>query len=262
MPRQVVVGVDGTADGLRAARWAAAHARLYGAGLRLVHAAPDHRRAERVLRAAQNAVDGAVSGRPVTVASSVPAAELLVHESADASLVVLGSRGHGGFTGLLTGPTAITVATRARCPMVVMGGVDEPGNGPVVVGVDGTWTSDAALDFALREASLLGTGLIAVHGLTAPVAGVGVLGRDRAEEVVAKRLSRRAACYPDVEVRQEVLAGTPGRVLLDLAATAQLVVVGSSRRTGYRGPLLRSTSQHLLHRAPCPVAVVRRDHPI
>jgi nucleotide-binding universal stress UspA family protein len=256
----VVVGVDGTADALRAVRWAAVRAGLRDVGLRLVHASSSR---DGVLRIARDVADETVGGLPVTVVTGeLPPAELLVRESTGASLVVLGNRGHGGFSGLLIGTTAVTVAVRARCPMVVMCGPDEPGTGPVVVGVDGTPTCDAALGFALAEASVRGTGVIAVHGLVSPVGKDVIRDRDRVEEAMAELLAGHRAHYPDVKVVREVVADTPGRALLDRAASAQLAVVGSGRRIGYRGALLRSTSRYLLHHAPCPVAVVRRDHPI
>lgn len=258
MAGPVVVGVDGTADALRAVRWAAVRAGLRNVGLRLVHASSSP---DGVLRIARDVADETVRGLSVTlVTGELSPAELLVRESASASLVVLGNRGHGGFSGLLIGATAVTVAARARCPMVVMGGPDELGSGPVVVGVDGTPACDAALGFALAEASLRGTGLTVVHGLVSPT-GKGVA-RDDVAEVIAERIAGECARYPDVKVVQEFVADTPGQALLDQATSARLAVVGSGRRIGYRGALLRSTSRYLLHHAPCPVAVVRRDHPI
>ncbi|GAB1516713.1 universal stress protein [Actinophytocola sp. KF-1] len=259
MPGPVVVGVDGTADTLRAVRWAAVCAGLRDAGLRLVHASSSR---DDVPRIARDAAHEVAAGLPVTVViGDLSPAELLVRESVGASLVVLGNRGHAGFSGRLIGATAITVAARGRCPMVVMGGPEEPGSGPVVVGVDGTPACHAALRFAMTEASLRGAGLIAVHGLMTPGADA-TRDRDRMEELIAERLTDHRASHPDVKVVHEIVADTPGRALLDRAASAQLVVVGSGRRIGYRGALLRSTSQYLLHQAPCPVAVVRRDHPI
>lgn len=259
MPGPVVVGVDGTEETFRAVRWAAAHADRHGTGVRLVHAVEHHRDPAGVLRAALAAVTAA--GLPVTATiGDVSAAELLVRESAGASLVVLGTQGHGGFSGRLIGVAASTVAARGSCPMTVVGGA-EPMAGPVVVGVDGTPTSDAAVDFALREASLRGTDLLAVHGLVDPVSAT-VLDPDRAHELVAERLAHLVGRYPEVKVTQEEVRNKPGAALVEYGAGAQLVVVGSSRRIGKRGLVLRSTGQHLLYRAPCPIAVVRSDHAI
>lgn len=260
MPGPVVVGVDGTADALRAVRWAAVRAGLSDVGLRLVHASQT---CDGVSRIARDVADETVGGVSVTVVTGEgSAAGLLVRESASASLVVLGNRGHGGFSGLLVGATVATVAARGRCPMVVMGGPEELGNGPVVVGVDGTPTCDAALGFAFAEASLRCTGLIAAHGMVSAVEEDVARDRDRVAELIAEQVAGHRSSYPHVKVVQEVMADTPGRALLDQAASAQLAVVGSGRRIGYRGALLRSTSRYLLHHAPCPVAVVRRDHPV
>lgn len=199
-----------------------------------------------------------------------PAVETLRSESAASSLVVLGSRGLGGFTGLLIGSTAGALAGRAHCPMVVVRGTDDADrDGPVVVGVDGTSTGEAAIAFAVDEASARGVELIAVHSWSEPVNqnsfAAGALAVDYrllAEEatvLLAERLAGWQEKYPDVHVTGEIVHDNPARALLDRAATAQFVVVGSRGRGGFRGLVLGSTSQHLLHHAPCPVAVVRTD---
>ena len=258
MSGPIVVGVDGTAEALRAVRWAAAYAGLRDTGLRLAHArAAAGERVPDELRAARAVVDEVVPGMPVTaVVEEGLGAELLVRASAGAAALVLGSPGHGGYFGGLIGPTVVAVAARAQCPMVVVSGSANPGDGPVVVGLDCAPTSEAAVAFAAREAALRGVDLVAVHGLAAPDDH-----RDRAEKMVTDLLARQVTPYPDVKVVQEIVVGRPGAALLDRALSAQLVVVGSGRRTGYRGALLRSTSQLLLHNASCPVAIVRRDHP-
>jgi nucleotide-binding universal stress UspA family protein len=246
MSGPVVVGVDGTAAALGAVRWAVAYADRHGGGLRLVHAVEPHDLAHRLDAAT-------VAGMPVTVVKDdLSAAELLVRESARASLVVLGTRGAGGYFGRMIGATATTFAARGQCPMVVTDSAGEPAEGPVVVGIDGTPTSDAAVDFAFREAALHRTGLLAVHGATAP--------HPEADEMIAERLRCWCEQYREVDVTREIVPNTAGKALLDRAAGARLVVVGSRRRVGYRGLVLRSTGQYLLDHASCPVAVVRRDH--
>lgn len=248
MPGPVVVGVDGTAAAHAAVRWAAAHAQRHGTGLRLVHAL------EPWKQDSAHPLDmPTVAGLPVTVVEDdLSAAELLVRESTGASLVVLGARGAGGYFGQLVGATAAALACRGRCPLVVTGHGGEPSEGQVVVGMDGTPTSEAAVEFAFREAASLGTRLLAVHGS---------VGSDpEAAELTALWLESSHKLWPEVEVAHEIVPETPGRALLDRAADARLVVVGSRRRIGHRGMALRSTSHYLLHRATCPVAVVRRDH--
>lgn len=63
--------------------------------------------------------------------------------------------------------------------------------------------------------------------------------------------------YPDVEVRRVVLRDRPARALMRCGAEAQLLVVGSHGHGGFTGVLLGSTSQALVHHAPCPLAIVR-----
>lgn len=261
----VVVGVDGTQASVRAVRWAAEHAERHGAGLRLVHAREPSYSAERtarLLRVTEGVAKATAADVPVTVTTSEGSpAELIVRASAGASLVVLGHRGHGGYTGHLIGTTALTVANRGCCPMVVMPASGEAGRGPVVAGTEGTVTSDAALGFAFREAALRETDLLVVQCWTPP-GFTGPPTPDAASAAVAAHLENWRERYPKVPVNHEVVRDTPGRTLLDRTENAQLVVVGSRRRAGYRGQLLRSTSQLLLHHAPCPVAVVRADHTI
>ena len=93
---------------------------------------------------------------------------VLAEESRRAQLLVLGSRGLGGLTGLLLGSVAVGLAAQAACPVVVVRGEDrETGAGrPVVVGVDGTPNSEAAIAFAYEAAAARGVPLIAVHTWT------------------------------------------------------------------------------------------------
>ncbi|MFI7680411.1 universal stress protein [Actinophytocola sp. NPDC049390] len=287
MSAPVVAGVDGSEAALLAVGWAAAAARRRGARLRLVHVQeipagyPPGFVDSRVLREAL-----AVQGRDwlaqarVSAETAAPGLEVetaeattgvvpaLVKESRAAALVVLGTRGLGGFTGLLIGSTAVEVAARAGCPVVVVRGAER--QGPVVVGVDGTPASAAAIEFAFAEADARGTGLVAIHTWTdllvetAFAGGAAALDfsplAQRAEEVLGERLAGWREKYPDVPVTRYVGRERASRALLRHAKDAGLVVVGSRGRGGFRGLLLGSTSQALLRHAPCPVAVVGATH--
>jgi nucleotide-binding universal stress UspA family protein len=77
------------------------------------------------------------------------------------------------------------------------------------------------------------------------------------QRVLAERLAGWQEKYPGVEVRRELVRDRPRHALLEWSATAQLVVVGSRGRGGFRGMLLGSTSQALVQHAHCPVLVVR-----
>ncbi|QFZ19676.1 universal stress protein [Saccharothrix syringae] len=282
MTGPVVVGVDGSLPALQAVRWATEEARTRGVPLRLVHAemplpadVPDltgraraglHHQAWRWLREAADAaraVDPDVAlNLHVEVADPVP---LLIAESADAGLVVLGSRGLGGFTALLLGSTAIAVTGRGGCPVVVVRGAADAG-GPVVVGVDGE--HPAVLGHAFEQAAVRGVPLVAVHAWHAPPeafrdAMADTLGIDVADHDAAHGGRLAAALvpwrekHPNVPVELVVAHGNAARALLAHARDASLVVVGCHGRSTLTGWLLGSTSHALLHHAPCPVLVIR-----
>ena len=159
-----------------------------------------------------------------------------------------------------------TVAAHAHGRVVVVAGAG--GDGPVVVGVDDSPISDAAVAEAYRQASLRNATLIAVHTWTPLDAdalhGYGIepdeierMSQD-AVEAVAERLAGYASEYPDVKVERKVLPEEPAKALLDAAAAAdddQLGVL--TGRGGFRGLLLGSTSQKVMHQAHSPVMVVR-----
>lgn len=286
----IVVGVDGSDSALQAVRWAAYEARRLDTWLRLVHAYeipigyPPGFVDARALRDAL-AARGRVwlaQARDVAAASAsrlradvveenASAVSTLVKESRGAARVVLGSRGLGGFSGLLVGSTAVALAELAHCPVVVVRGKTAdaplPTTGPIVVGVDGTPVSEAAIAFSFAAAAARETELIAVHTWTdllldtAFAAGTNALDvtplAKQAQTDLEERLANWHEKYPDVHVIRKVMRDRASKALLRHAEHAQLVVVGTRGRGGFRGLLLGSTSQHLLQRAPCPVAVVR-----
>lgn len=286
--RPVVAGVDGSECALAAVRWAAAEAVRRCRALRLVtaHAWPAGGRVgdpglgvdpRSVLR---DVALGHLSTAAAAAAAVAPDLEIeqvestglpvpvLQAESARAELVVLGDRGLGGFTGLLIGSVAVALAAHASCPIVVIRGPEPdrttPRPEPVVVGVDGSPSSEAAVAFAFEAAALRGVPLVAVHtwrdllvdATMAPLVDWDVVEADE-REVLAERLAGWGEKYPDVAVRRLVTRDRPAHALVQESGRAQLVVVGSRGRGGLKGMLLGSVSQALLHHATCPVAVVR-----
>ncbi|WP_396134560.1 universal stress protein [Cellulomonas sp. ATA003] len=138
----------------------------------------------------------------------------------------------------------------------------------IVVGVDGSPSSDVALRHAIREAKAWGAELTAVAGV--PVgSGSGLLAwlpaavdheavlRDVAEglDVVIERV---LADTPGVQVKRHVLDGTGAELLTEFSTATDLIVVGSRGRGGFAGLLMGSTSQAVLHHSACPVMVVTR----
>ncbi|GAA4984893.1 hypothetical protein GCM10025734_08070 [Kitasatospora paranensis] len=179
--RCVVAGVDGSRASLKALDWAADEAVRRGVPLRLVHACPWERyerdvddegdpisiRAEtRVLVA--GALDRATRRRPEAVVSTEVLPEgaetALLGLAHDAPLLVVGSRGHGGFPGLLLGSVSLRVAARATYPVVVVPDVPLPDRprGRVVLGVGDE--AGAAVGFAVEEAGLRRAELHLVRG--------------------------------------------------------------------------------------------------
>lgn len=97
-----------------------------------------------------------------------PAALTLCERSADASVVVLGSRGHNAAVGLL-GSVSVTVSAHARCPVVVVRGFPGPSQEPVVVGFDGSAPAMAAVDFAFEQAAARKVRLRVIQAWSTPV---------------------------------------------------------------------------------------------
>lgn len=140
--------------------------------------------------------------------------------------------------------------------------------GRIVVGVDGSPTSEPALRWALEQARLTGGTVAAVQAWDMPISyGVPVVlstGEDlaaAAERVLEETVAKVAADYPQVSVERRVVRGHPATVLLDAAEDAELLVVGSHGRGGFVSALLGSVSQHCIHHASCPVVVVRGRNP-
>ena len=282
----VVVGVDGSAHARRAAEWAAAEAANRHAPLRLVYAyqlpvagyagysmAPSD--LGRVMRAEGRRMLSDVAddlrerhpGLDVhTRLFQGDAVVALRRASETARLTVVGSRGQSRVAGTLLGSVALAITAHGSAPVAVIP-VDGPGwtiTGPVVVGVDGSPTSNAALDFAFEEAAARGAPLVAVHAWSDPrptLADVASSDYTRLEEseraLLAEQLTPWRHQHPDVEVVSVVAHGKPTPALLEQGRQAQLLVVGSRGRGGFTGMLLGSTSHSLITHALCPVVVVR-----
>lgn len=284
--RTVLVGVDGSASSLRATRWGAAEAVHRGIPLRLMLAFPwpddirwrrnatpePHRQVllraarERLATAAAAALvaaPGVDVEQQLVVGSPIP---VLADEARRAQVLVLGERGLGPVEGLLVGSVTAALAPHAPCPVVVVRGAEQPsGELPVVVGMDGH--SDAALAFAFEAAVARQVSVVVVHSWCNPVfqpemAGL-LFDRDaiQADEVhlLDQRLAGWVNKYPGVLVQRVVTGDSPATALLDQACVAQLVVVGSRGRGEFTSLVLGSVGHSLLHRSPCPVAVVRPE---
>lgn len=289
----IVVGVDHSAGARTALGWAARHAARAGAVLRVVHAfgfdaawidvygatRPEWREcaeeaSHRLLQWVVADVPEAMELDAIELRSVVGApADVLQHQGRDAEIVVVGSRGRGGFAGLLLGSTSQRLVEHSACPVIVVptsGAAKQPTAGStmetVVVGVDDSAGARAALAWAARHAAAIGARIRVVHTFDFEVAWIDVYyegaptWRERAREASDELLERVAADVPAVADLDEVelvsFEGSPAAVLHDLGRDADLVVVGTRGRGGFKGLLLGSASQQVVQHSPCPVAVV------
>lgn len=138
----------------------------------------------------------------------------------------------------------------------------------IVAGVDGSPSALAALRWAIWQATLTGASVDAVIAWQYPVVTGGYAWapvamvesadyREIAEKIVTDAISSVVDPGSAVHVRAVVQQGNAAQVLIDAAAGADLLVVGSRGHGGFAAALLGSVSQHCVHHAPCPVAVIR-----
>jgi nucleotide-binding universal stress UspA family protein len=287
----IVVGVDGSVAAAEAVAWAAEEAARRHCELRLVHAYvlpadagygypewnpyPDDLRPVLQDRG-EKLLDGLAaelrSNHPeLTISTRLIYGRTIVAlraESERALLTVVGSGDAGRAYGVLLGSVALAVASTNPAPVAVIHRGRTPrATGPVIVGVDGSSTSDAAVAFAFQAASVRGADLVAIHVWDDVI----VPGSHKLQNVLvdparieqeerallAERIAGWADKYPDVSVAQTLVEGRAVTALLDRTEQAQLLVVGSHGRGGFTGMLLGSTSHSLIIHSNCPVVVVR-----
>jgi len=281
--KPIVVGIDGSPGALQAVRWAATEARIRNRPLLLVHcwllldalrdpAANDpavfaawQERADGLVRVAVDAAEAVVPEVDVhtSIRSELPTWGLLA-AGEDAELMVVGARGLGTFKQLLMGSTSREIAARATCPVVVVRGA-ERAHGRIVVGVDGSELSLAAVQFAFTEASWRRATLVTVHAcgipheihdLSKPL-GAHVHAIEVDDEVrVQETLAGAREDHPDVKVEETFVHDEAVPALVEHARLADLLVVGSRGHSATAGLLLGSVAHAVLRHADSPVAVV------
>ncbi|MET7480973.1 universal stress protein [Streptomyces sp. NPDC005648] len=285
----VIAAVDGSDDSLRALDWALAAARGRGVPLRVVHVrqyaawaqpdvlvagAPDQDEdpvLDEVRGRLGPAPDVEYLGR-----EGVPAA-VLPELGAEAQLLVLGSRGRGGFASLLLGSNGMAVARDAECPVVV---VPRPGRavhgdaptepGPrVVVGLQTDSPDEATLSFAFTEAALRGARLQVIAAYAWPLQSWAMPG-----ELVPEMIDQGAVenetwtlaegflaphrkAHPGVRAEAYAMPGDAAGLLVAASRDADLVVVGRHRRRLLApARMIGSVTQAVLLHAASPVAVI------
>ncbi|MEV6056595.1 universal stress protein [Streptomyces sp. NPDC052107] len=288
----VIAAVDGSDDSLRALEWAFDAARRRAATLRVVHVRQYAAWGQAdVLVAAQPEVEGdpvlddvrtrlAERGAGPAVeyvaVEGVPGA-VLPELGVDAQLLVLGSRGRGGFASLLLGSNGLAAARDAECPVVVVprpdrqvhgGGPAEPGP-RVVVGLHADSPDEATLALAFTEAALRGARVQVIAAYPWPVqtwSAPGQLVPSQIDQSAVENETRALAegflaphreRHPEVRAEAEALPGDAAGHLVAASKDAELVVVGRHRRRLLApARMMGSVTQAVLLHAASPIAVV------
>jgi nucleotide-binding universal stress UspA family protein len=269
----VIVGTDGTDCGTMAVRWAAREAQRRHTAVRIVHAydwdwhesrfdiGNEYIDVTRTLAGAvaaaaqtcarQTAPDLAVESEAIT-GDAYP--ELLTL-SRGAELLVVGSRGRGGFAGLLLGSVSHRLAAHAACPVVVVRG-PERSDGPIAAGVSDSPAADNVLQAAFEAAAERDGRLVAIRSFRpdVPLWLANVLPCNRSPEEdtagrirLAKQLEPWQAKHPDVPVETVLTYDSTAGALVAASRWSRLVVVEP-------GTHAASTLQ-VLHHAECPVLI-------
>jgi nucleotide-binding universal stress UspA family protein len=288
----IIVGVDGSAHGAAALRWAAGEADARGArlvavlvwdlynqrhadGSRRFDPEYDARSADRELAQIVDDALGSERGREVVrrPVCDRPAPGLLA-AAEGADLLVVGARGLGGFRGLLLGSVSQQCLHHASGPVAVVHGEragDSGTCGRVVVGIDASDAADAAFRWAVADAAARRCVLEVVHAWEAPVIYGPVVGtfpydveaiESAAHRLVDEVVADATASAPDLVVERAVVAGGAASSLLDAAKDADLLVVGRRGLGGFRRLLLGSVSDHVARHADTTVVVVPADRAI
>lgn len=275
---RIVVGYDGSAESTRALRWAAQLAQQSSTPLAIVHAwaiglvtkdhAPiegvadsGHRNAVlRLLREGVAEAEEAAPGVELTT-GYVPGSPRAVLETASdtADLIVVGSRGLGGFLGMLLGSVGLGLVTHAGCPVIVVR-EDEAPHGPVVIGADGSENSLLAVDHGVDLARALGAPvrIVSVHSEAGDVRGAeqadAIL--EAARERAVARAMQAGASERELDIATESIAARNSvRGLLGESQRAGILVLGphddADRRFG-------STAHSLVHHSACTTVICRR----
>ncbi|MFE3204801.1 universal stress protein [Embleya sp. NPDC059237] len=278
----VVAATDGSPEATAAVIEAADETARRGAELEIVFAweGSAHERyagyrealSDHVERIRREATDVARSRQhEIGIRSSVvrdsPVAGLLeVAKRAD--LLVVGSRGHGAFAGILLGSVSLALAGRAPCPLLVVR-TRVAAERPVVVGVADE-DSRPALERAFAEARAREVGLIVVHAWDFPDVPRALRepqgaetpyhrAQEFARRVLATVVSPLRETHPRVAVEERVVQGGAGAALVAASRDAGLVVVGRHPSPHHFGPRLGHTAIALLHHAHAPLLVVPSD---
>jgi nucleotide-binding universal stress UspA family protein len=266
-PGPIIVGVDGSRAAISAATWAIDEAISRDVPLRIVHVtqikqasiAPkvqfslEKVYAETTLRQAHAAVEA--TGRLVkveTVAGRGDVDAALAEQSRDASMICIGSVGIGRVSRVLFGSTAVSLATRAHCPVAIIrtrSDAPAPVRGRIAVVVNNQPGNDTVLQAAMDEATVRGEAIVAL-GAWHPEMG-------QIPSELDRRVSDWMNRYPDVGVYPIATRAGMASFLETTDEAISLAVIGSTDIDGIPS-LISARSRPILAHAECSILVVRR----
>jgi nucleotide-binding universal stress UspA family protein len=276
------VGFDGSMEARRALMWAAAEAELSGATVRgvscytvppvvgpWVPALPYD--AKTIRDATAEDLSGAMQSARLAhpsvsfdeqVVYGAPPSQL-VAEAADSTLLVVGNSGVGAAGSWLFGSVAHAAARTSSCPVVIVPRTTpQESTGRIVVGTDGSLSADAAVLWAVDEADRRNAELVVVHAWEYPYSSE--LGSPQAYDLtrvdaalVLERSVEQCRDRGGGTVDGRLVEGPAAKALLDASADADLVVVGSRGRGGFRSLLFGSVAHTVAAHSTRPVVVVR-----
>lgn len=289
MTRHVTVGLDESAGGLAAARWAAREAMLRDAPLHLVHVeewpvTPEipqtftQSLVERYEALLQETADRARRDHPglevTTELVQGRAIDELTRAADESVVTALGSRGLGSLVGFLIGSVSLGVVAKTRSPVVLVrpertdtaSPTEEAsdGNPGIVVGIDVSHPCDPLLAFAFEQAARASSGLQVVHSWSLPATytyaaildpSVGSRVGQHAAQELNDMLRPWREKFPQVSVSETLVMAPPASELVQASRGAELVVVGR-RGSRHVGPHIGHVAHAVIHHASAPVAVV------
>ncbi|MEU0647652.1 universal stress protein [Streptomyces umbrinus] len=296
MTGSVVVGLDGSAESITAAWWAAREALDRHLPVLLLHswttqpldvpvaqaASTKQQYGRDVLRTAEADILHRYGDLELsTELVSAPASRALLDRSENAAMLVLGSRGHGTVSSFLLGSISLHVLGLARCPTVTVR-ADDPAiavgrqqaaaidRNEIVVGVKNPGpASDRLLEFAFTTAESHAVPVRVVRALprTSPIVRPRPASaqhsdsdeEDREHERLTGTLAPWRAKFPTVTAVEHIATGPAAQVLLTAAAHGRLTVIGRRLHPSHLTWKLGPVAHGALHHLPCPIAVVPHD---
>lgn len=273
---RILVGVDGSKDGLRAVRYAMREARVSGADLWVVHvvddmapitglwevvAAPDPLRKVGEAKVAEALAVLADEGFPAErITSEVQAGragEVLAGLSSQAELMVVGRRSISGLERLFVGSTSVSAAVHARCPVIVISAASTPhqtgGLRTVAVAVS-TWpVHESALEWGVREATLRKAHLRVVHVVPETLGVEGAAFVAAATKDLEQQVSPLRQKHPELSIEVEVLLGDQVAALVGVSKLVDLLILGVHHDRAALGGAIRGIMAH----SHCPVGLTK-----